>query len=626
MTYCHFLYSVEGGIPENPEEFQKLLDGSSAFVDENESSVEIDKDHLEKNPECGYLPPKSTSSAASSRISNAAESDQHFPWMISITRMNKHILGGEEIELCAGTIISQTTAVTSAKCICGAGSFEIADDLKHHVDCIGGNPEWSNPLNEVRDGENYNKLIAGVGSKDRTKLRKIPILVAYVMGNPWQNPQNLSSMLGVVEDIGLVMTKDMKTLEGSYFYDQKSNIAAMKNKGEIKVGSLCLAAAIQNPKEDREGHSIYMYDGKATFAGWGLRAERDTVPGSCTTNEFGPRPSRFKHCTARSLSSNPYSFGCNYYDLAIGASEFANTPEGYDDKECIKYLNRADEAIRKKSAKLLQKLGSEDQGIILSDLWEITNIIKVKSSSLQPPWFQDLKQVIPEKMNEKIGQKTKDIKHDQEQTHMIQNLERPGSYLYPEEQRQLPTKKSFTCYKKELFNQHGWCYTDDSDVNAWGFCSSSCDLLNTYDNAPSVYHKMVWKYPPRRPCRCKRPFPNGINYQNHYLCICTLVPQPFFMDFKRDGIGRLKFLDVTKEDSVGVRISGVQLPCHGDGGSGHWMHDSKENKKALVAVHSFNSDTYCGDDSYEISTVHPRILEWIKRHGNIRKLGRRHTL
>ena len=190
MTYCHFLYSVEGGIPENPEEFQKLLDGSSAFVDENESSVEIDKDHLEKNPECGYLPPKSTSSAASSRISNAAESDQHFPWMISITRMNKHILGGEEIELCAGTIISQTTAVTSAKCICGAGSFEIADDLKHHVDCIGGNPEWSNPLNEVRDGENYNKLIAGVGSKDRTKLRKIPILVAYVMGNPWQNPQN----------------------------------------------------------------------------------------------------------------------------------------------------------------------------------------------------------------------------------------------------------------------------------------------------------------------------------------------------------------------------------------------------------------------------------------------------
>ena len=98
------------------------------------------------------------------------------------------------------------------------------------------------------------------------------------------------------------------------------------------------------------------------------------------------------------------------------------------------------------------------------------------------------------------------------------------------------------------------------------------------------------------------------------------------MDFKRDGIGGLKFVDVTKEDSVGVRISGFQLPCHGDGGSGHWMHDSKENKKALVAVHSFNSDTFCGDDSYEISTVHPRILEWIKRHGNIRKLGRRHTL
>ena len=42
---------------------------------DEESSVDIDQDHLEKNPECGYLPGTASSPKASSRISNAKESE-----------------------------------------------------------------------------------------------------------------------------------------------------------------------------------------------------------------------------------------------------------------------------------------------------------------------------------------------------------------------------------------------------------------------------------------------------------------------------------------------------------------------------------------------------------------------
>ena len=42
---------------------------------DEESSVDIDQDHLEKNPECGYLPGIYGSPKASSRISNAKESE-----------------------------------------------------------------------------------------------------------------------------------------------------------------------------------------------------------------------------------------------------------------------------------------------------------------------------------------------------------------------------------------------------------------------------------------------------------------------------------------------------------------------------------------------------------------------
>ena len=49
-------------------------------ISEEEGSVEIDKDHLRKNPECGILPEEPQTASTSSRISNADKTDKHYPW------------------------------------------------------------------------------------------------------------------------------------------------------------------------------------------------------------------------------------------------------------------------------------------------------------------------------------------------------------------------------------------------------------------------------------------------------------------------------------------------------------------------------------------------------------------
>ena len=66
--------------PERVRKLREILEGVS--VDEDKASVVIDKDHLKSNPECGYLPEKTKNAHGSSRIANAQESDQHYPWMV----------------------------------------------------------------------------------------------------------------------------------------------------------------------------------------------------------------------------------------------------------------------------------------------------------------------------------------------------------------------------------------------------------------------------------------------------------------------------------------------------------------------------------------------------------------
>lgn len=58
----------------------------------------MDQTHLSKYPKCGEV-----KSGASSRISNAKEATDHYPWVIAIFREYK----GKLVQRCGGVIITE---------------------------------------------------------------------------------------------------------------------------------------------------------------------------------------------------------------------------------------------------------------------------------------------------------------------------------------------------------------------------------------------------------------------------------------------------------------------------------------------------------------------------------------
>ena len=67
---------------------------------------------------------------------------------------------------------------------------------------------------------------------------------------------------------------------------------------------------------------------------------------------------------------------------------------------------------------------------------------------------------------------------------------------------------------------------------------------------------------------------------------------------------------------------GYQQHCQGDSGSGHWMYDSKEKRRALVAISSHapsdaRNGVFCGIPTHNLLTTYPSILRWIKKWSRI---------
>ena len=121
-------------------------------------------------------------------------------------------------------------------------------------------------------------------------------------------------------------------------------------------------------------------------------------------------------------------------------------------------------------------------------------------------------------------------------------------------------RKEYICYKQKLLDDNGWCYTH----NTWGFCGSSCKLMQVERTEPLIYHKMVWVFPFKHPSRC------GTPVNDYYLCISSILPRTSVFRFKRDGKGKLKFMDARKEniedsfDATNKNTKenlGYQIPC-----------------------------------------------------------------
>jgi len=293
-------------------------------ISEEEGSVKIDEDHLRTNPECGLLPEDKQSASASSRISNAEETDKHYPWVISVLRRNSvlhaHVQNG--VRYCGGSIITQKTAITASHCICGIPrkyASSIPEHEKRFVNCLGG-ITYDRPPNEVRS---KNNLEVGVGDKDRTHQVRIPVLVAYVMGSVMRKSSfQYSPSTHLYEDIGLLITKNGAG-NGMIFYKHNRPTA------DMNIGSVCLAAAIKD--------APHMNHGKVVTVGGGTRYSDVKVGGlpeqqqhSCATNEFGPIDAKHRQCDVNDLSSTR-NWGCKKSGM----------PDGYDEKKCKKYLMQA---------------------------------------------------------------------------------------------------------------------------------------------------------------------------------------------------------------------------------------------------------------------------------------------
>ena len=548
LTFCYIKKCTDG---MDISQLEQLIRGV-AISDNEGSSIDIDDHHKQKNPECGYLPEIPTKSSATSRISNAKEAKVHYPWVIYVRRYNRLIPSAVDgsHRMCAGSIITQTTAITASHCICGVSKKDIDSMQDHHkqfVECKGGKIVDFHipPPNEVTS---INKLSVGTGSMDKSKLNWIDILRAYVMGSKKKHEKQR-----FYEDVGLLFTNG-KTGKGLLFY--KHTVA----KGNIKVGSVCLAAA----KKEKP----HMYEGNVTIVGWGKRYSdvKDSAGNpnqkaqSCATSEFGPIAARLRKCEiddiikdSNGTPKKPKDWGCNRSDW----------PAGYEYTKCSKYLRRAETEVARKIEKL-------DGSNVLETLWSLTNKIVVKKS--------------------------------------------------------FPNKKEYTCYKEDMFRDNGWCYVYKgtqlgNPEDTWGFCDSSCKLMQVTDTKPKIYHRMVWEFPFKQSPRCK------VSTSDYYLCISSLLPQTSVFVFKRNGINKLKFLNVYKEkieDSFDEtnqntkRQLGYQMTCKGDSGSGHWMYDSFNNQRALVAITSHNQGKYCGAPSNVLLTTHPNILEWIKKYSGIK--------
>ena len=225
LTFTHFKSCTDG---IDPLKLKDIIRGVAVSDDEG-SSIDIDDDHEDKNPECGYLPEISKNPSASSRISNAEEANRHYPWVITVMRQNnlipkcKNVMQCDE---CAGSIISQTVALTASHCICGVPWMYInsmPDVDKQYLECKGGDIVDFQvlPPNEVTF---INRLSAGIGSKDRSQQRLVKILMAYVMGSEKKHRE-----IRFFEDVGLLFTKD-ETGNGDSFYQHTVP------KGKVHVG------------------------------------------------------------------------------------------------------------------------------------------------------------------------------------------------------------------------------------------------------------------------------------------------------------------------------------------------------------------------------------------------------
>ena len=153
------------------------------FIIENNSvicgngNVDIDIDHYMLERDCGRFP-----SIASSRISNAHDSNRHYPWVVKVMRSNAYLENDNGLH-CGGSIITKNIAITAAHCLCGAltkKDFAAEKHIRDKIDCRGGQGKIKDKNNLPNEVTNDNTIKVGAGEKNHRKLIDFQILYAYI--------------------------------------------------------------------------------------------------------------------------------------------------------------------------------------------------------------------------------------------------------------------------------------------------------------------------------------------------------------------------------------------------------------------------------------------------------------
>ena len=569
LEFMYFQFSVLGSFDTILNE---LLDEN--FVREDIGNVKIDEDHLKRNPECGTLLERENNPSSSSRISNSEESDRHYPWMIKVERENSAIdvLIDERIIPCGGVIITQTTAITASHCICG----EFRRDYLISLFRLEFYEKEIKPWVSCKGGKYArsppNEVVSNGLNTNKIRVR---------LGG-----KDILKLRSIKIRIAYVMAELKYTVEDYKDIGEDIGLLITKNKkgkgDQFYDPTFSKVNSKVRPHVNFDVGSLclaaekkevpHMYEGKVVTVGWGLRYEdvKDDLTG---------KPKRGKHtCLTNQFGPISARFRhCDVDDLTFtsnkwGCHKDVKPPEYDTEEKCDKYLAKAEKFVEKKVRTL-------DRSESLSSLWSLTNKIKVLSS--------------------------------------VDN-------------------KEHICYKEQLFKENGWCYVDSFNERTqeipWGFCGSSCELMQEEDSEPSIYHKMIWEFPFSRPTHCSAWWQASIP-NSFYLCIVSSLPQTSVFQFvsKKRTLRRnskLKDMVIYKETPEQARpikenieerdFIGYQMTLKGDSGSPHWMYSSTKKRRALIGITSFGSDTSREMFADHILlTTHPNVLKWIKRHSGI---------
>ena len=588
---------------------QKILIENISVICED-GSIDIDMDHFLLERDCGKFP-----SIASSRISNAHDSNQHYPWVVKVMRSNAYLENKDQGH-CGGSVITKNIAITAAHCLCGAltkKDYAAEKHIRDKIDCRGGQGKIKDKNNLPNEVTNDNTIKVGAGEKNHRKLIDFQILYAYIH-------DTYEDVFKSGMDIGLVKTYENKgdNIHGkTVFYDDLI--------GDFKIGPICLVAENADLSKDifqtvgwgvrygeikKEKSKISETTSEQTSVTSNLKNPDVNLPEdpienkhSCTTNSEGPIDQTFKHCDVAYLKTQNWNCGMNIKPLRMinfylyltrklqmtarqteiytnnyrinEQGKYIYYPPGYNAEECIKLWNKADMAMR-----LLGNL------LDLNKVWINTKQIEVGRT--QKPNYQNLR-------------------FDHRDFTRIK-----------------------TCFKDEIFVEHGWCFTQgEIESKEWGFCDSSCKIMPyreqperlSRESLPDVYQKSYWKANNAKPdddCLENDDVRKG---SPGIMCIQSSLPTVTISYFHMKDDNTLKYLGNVKrkEKDYPSRVKwGFQQICYGDSGGGHWTLDSKVKRATLVGISTQVSEDWCGSTSIIDKLNYPSIHSWIKQHAQIK--------